>query len=89
MQYKDKKNYFIKTLGELIHEIRLKKSNLSLSKFCEIYNINKSSLSRIERGFYSIEFITVWKIIEALDIDFIEFAKSLKSKLGEDYKLLK
>lgn len=88
MQYKDKKLYFIKTVGELLKEIRTSRTNVSLSKFSDEYELGKSSISRIERGFYSIELITAWKIIEALGIDFAEFSKLLKDRLGEDFKLI-
>lgn len=87
MQYKNKKRYFIDRTAELIRKLRVQKG-VSISKISQEYDIDKSSWSKIERGFYSIEFATAWKMAEALDIDFIEFVKLLKEELGDDFKFM-
>ncbi len=88
MQESDKKEYFKNKLGELIQEIRLSKGHSSLSKFAAEYEIDKGNFNRLEHGKHSIEFFTLWKIIESLDIDILEFISSLKEKLGEDFTLI-
>ncbi len=85
---KDKRKYFIEKVGELIKEIRINNKKASINKLANEYDLDKGSLSKIERGQYSIEFLTAWRIIEALGIDFSEFSKQLKEKLGKDFKLM-
>ena len=88
MQYEDKKDYFIKKVGELIKRIRKDRNKVSISKIAPEYDIDKSSWSKIERGFYSIELATAWKFAEALNIKFSEFIKILEDELGEDFTLI-
>lgn len=87
MQEEEKKQYFIEKTSELIKELRLQKQK-SISKIASEYEIDKSNWSKIERGFYSIEFATAWKIVEALGVDFVEFVTLLKTKLGDDFKFM-
>ena len=37
---------------------------------------------------FFVKFITIWKIIEAHNISFSEFAQKLKDELGEDFTLI-
>lgn len=88
MQGIDKKVYFKSKLGELIQEIRLSKGHSSLSKFADEYEIDKGNFNRLERGKHSIELFTLWKILESLNIDILEFMALLKNKLGKDFTLI-
>ncbi len=59
-----------------------------LTKLSDEYELDRGSISKIERGLYSIEFITAWQIVETLGIDFSEFASLLKEYLGDDFTLI-
>lgn len=48
-------------------------------------NLTVGNLSKIERGIYGIQLLTAWKLCEALEIKFSDFAKTLEEKLGEDF----
>ncbi|MCM1265580.1 MAG: helix-turn-helix transcriptional regulator [Candidatus Gastranaerophilales bacterium] len=87
MQDENKKHYFIEKVGMLLKNIRIKK-NISISKISSEYDIDKSTWSKIERGFYSIELATIWRMAEALDMKFSEFSKLLEKELGDNFKLI-
>lgn len=84
----NKNKYFQQKVGELIREIREDKIKKSLNQHANEYELDKGTLSKIERGIYSNEFSTIWKIVETLDMDFSEFARLLKDKLGEGFKFI-
>ena len=90
MQYTDKKSlYFRKVLGEVIEELRNNNANqTSRNRFSAEYGLNDSNLGKIERAIVDCKFVTLWKIIEALDIDIVEFMKIFKNKQGNDFKFI-
>lgn len=88
MQYEEKKLYLNKTIGLLLKDLRTNKSKLSLNQFANSYDIDKGGLSKIENGIVDSQISTLWKIVEALGIDFPEFARLLKEKLGDDFKFM-
>lgn len=88
MQEEIKLLHFKKTVGRVIQRIRKSKAGLSINKFALEYDFDKGNLSKIERGQYNIYLYTAWKIIEALDIDFTEFAQMLKEELGDDFTFI-
>ena len=45
-------------------------------------------MSKLERGLICCNLVTAWKIIEAANIDFVDFAQKLKEELGDDFKLM-
>ena len=79
---------FKQVVGSIIKEIRSSKSNLSINKFANEFDLDKGNLSRMEKGKYSIHLITAYKISEALGIKFSEFAKLLEERLGENFTLI-
>lgn len=79
---------FKQALGEVLKEIRKNNSNCSLNKVANEYDIDKGSLSKIERGFYNVQLITAWRLAEAYNIKFSEFSKKLEEKLGEEFKFI-
>lgn len=88
MQEEVKLLHFKQAVGRVIQKIRKSKTGLSINKFALEYDFDKGNLSKIERGQYNIYLYTAWKIIEALDIDFSEFAKMLKEELGDDFTFI-
>ena len=83
-QDKEKILIFNTAVGDIIKEL-LNNSNKSISKFAREYDIDRGNLSKFLRGINSCRLVTVWKIAEALDIDFVEFADMLKKRLGKDF----
>lgn len=79
---------FKKVVGELISDIRKSETDLSINKFALEYELDKSNISKIERGKYGINLISAWKICQALGIKFSYFAKLLEERLGEDFTLI-
>lgn len=89
MQYKDEKTiHFKKELGELISELRQKKTNLSCRRLAHEYGMYSGHLSMVENGRVECKVVTLWKISEALGIKFSDFARLLEDKLGDDFKLM-
>lgn len=80
--------YFKKNVGEVLREIRNEKQGISLNEFARQYEIDRSNLSKIERGINGCNLATAWRIAEATGIKFSEFAKRLEDKLGDDFKLM-
>ncbi|MCQ2743297.1 MAG: helix-turn-helix domain-containing protein [bacterium] len=88
MQNKNEKSlYFREVLGKVIRQQREEKTKLSGNKLANEYDIGNGNLSRIENGVVDCKFITIWKIVEALGVDFAEFSTILKSELGNNFKL--
>ncbi len=79
---------FKRTIGKLIKETRLTKTNYSINQLAFEYDIDRGNLSKMERGFYDCRMSTAWKLAEALGIKFSEFAKMLEDELGTDFKLM-
>ena len=83
----NKSELFKKALGEIILET-INNSGKSISTFAREYDFDRGNLSKITRGQLGCRMETVWRIAEAGNIDFIEFSKRLKHKLGNDFSLI-
>lgn len=89
MQHTDNKSiHFRQVLGEIIRELRKSKTGLSCNKFAGEYGLNDSNLGKIERAIIDCKFITLWKIIESMGIDFADFVALFKEKLGKDFTFI-
>ncbi len=88
MQEDEKVLHFKKAVGETIRELRKQLPGRTINKFACEYDIDSGNLSKIERGIYSVQLITAWKIVEGLGIKFSDFAKRLEDKLGDDFVLM-
>ncbi len=87
-QSKEKILKFKVALGKVAKKIRLEYVNLSMNKLAYGYDINKSTLSRLENGELDSHISTLWKIAEAAGFKFTDFAKMLEEELGEDFKFM-
>ncbi len=67
---------FLAKIGDRIKELRLKKS-ISQTKLAEVCHTEKANMSRIESGKTNITVLTLKKISEALNVQILEFVKSL------------
>ncbi len=85
-QVDDKKLIFNIALGKIIQNIRKSKNNISISKLAREYELDRGNLSKLERGINGCHIITAWKICEAADVKFSDFAKLLESELGENFR---
>ena len=93
MQYKRKKNVnnlkkeiLLNAVGEIIKAKRIEKNKGILLLSYE-YDLPSNSLERIEKGLRDPQLTTLWKIVNALDMDFLEFIELLYQKLPEGFKL--
>ncbi len=85
---KSKSEKFKQAVGEILKEIRISDSGISMSKLAYEYDIDKGNLSKLERGFYDCRLSTAWKIAEANNVKFSDFALRLEQKLGDDFKFI-
>ncbi len=83
----DKIEIFKSAIGKVFYNLRDSK-NISLNKLALEYDIEKGSLSRLERGIYDCQLSTAWKLAEANGIKFSEFAKLLEEELGEKFTFI-
>ena len=84
-QANDRKIIFDKILGKLIKEIRVSNKNISISLLAREYGLDRGNLSKIENGINGCNVFTLWRICEASNIKFSNFAKLLEEKLGEKF----
>ncbi len=88
MQPEKKQVTKFKTIaGNIFQKIR-KSTGKSQRKFADEYEIDRGNMSRLERGLICCNLLTAWKITEAANIDFVEFAQILKEELGDNFKLM-
>ena len=76
-----------KKLAKLIKEARIK-TGKSCNKVEEEFDIGSGVLNRIENAKYDCKFITLWKVCEALEINFLDLILSLKNELGNNFNLI-
>lgn len=93
MQQKRKKNInnqkkllLLQAIGEIIREKRISTGKGILLHSYE-YDLSSSSLDKVEKGLRDPQITTLWKIVNSLDMSFIEFIKLLNKKLPKDFKL--
>jgi ribosome-binding protein aMBF1 (putative translation factor) len=66
-----------RVLGQVVKEIRLSK-NLSQEKLAELGEFERSYISKVETGARSIQFITVVRLANALEIKPSELVKKFE-----------
>lgn len=85
---KDKLQFYKQAVGEVLKELRQADVGVSLSRRAREYEIDKGSLSKLERGIYDCRLSTAWILCEANNVRFSEFACRLEEKLGPDFKFM-
>lgn len=83
---KIKKEILLNAIGEIIHEKREKIGKGILLHSYE-YDLSSSSLSLIEKGQRDPQITTLWKIVNSLDMNFLDFIGLLIKKLPKDFKM--
>ena len=56
--------------------------------FLVCLDFDRGNFSKIERGKLSCRLITIYKVCQAFDLKFSDFAKMLEKKLGEGFNLI-
>jgi len=87
MQHNTKVLTIKNAVGNILRKLR-KNKNISLNKLALEYDIDKGTLSKLERGIYDCRISTAWKIAEANGIKFSDFAKMLEDELGSDFTFI-
>ncbi len=87
MQHNTKVLTIKNAVGNILRKLRENK-NISLNKLALEYDIDKGTLSKLERGIYDCRISTAWKIAEANGIKFSDFAKMLEDELGSDFTFI-
>lgn len=79
-----KKEILLKAVGKVVLAKRteLKKG---INKFSFEYDIGNGLLSRLEHGTTDTKISTLWKLANAFDIKFSEFAKLIEEELPNDF----
>lgn len=89
MQPRDEKTIYIsKILGQTIKELRKNNKELSLNKLANEFDLQKGTISKLENGTQNCQFITLWKISEALGIKCSELIANLEEKLEKDFTFI-
>ncbi len=88
MQANNKASIIIKTLGEIVRELR-QKSNKSIYKIAAEASMSKSTWREVEVfACNNINLTTFWKIAEGLEIPPEILLIKLKEKLPKDFSLI-
>lgn len=77
-----------KTYGSLVKKLRIERTNFSINKLAQSYDIARGNLSKIENGCNDTKLSTMWKISEALGLKFSEVARILEENLPQDFTLI-
>ena len=80
----DKKAILLKAIGKVVLSER-NKQNKGINKFSFEYDLGNGLLSRLEHGKTDTQISTLWKIANALDIKFSDFAKIIEENLPENF----
>ena len=89
MQIISKKEELItKKLSQVIKKLIKEKTGYSATKFAYSYDIEKSTVLRIQRGDVYCKLITIWKIANALGIKCSELISYIENELCEEFTLI-
>ena len=80
----EKKKILFKAIGKVVFSKR-KELNKGINKFSFEYDIGNGLLSRLENGQTDTKISTLWKITNAFNIKFSDFAKLIEKELDEDF----
>ncbi len=83
----EKKQLLINAIGNVVKQKRanINKGILLLSYE---YDIPSSSLAKLEKGQRDVQITTLWKLSEALGMDFLDFIIEVKKLLPKNFKLI-
>ncbi|MBQ7450159.1 helix-turn-helix transcriptional regulator [bacterium] len=79
-----KKKILLKAIGKVVFEKR-KTLNKGINKFSFEYDIGNGLLSRLENGKTDTKISTLWKIANAFELKFSDFAKLIENELDSNF----
>lgn len=79
-----KKSVLFQAIGKVVLRNR-KKLNKGINKFSFEYDIGNGLLSRLENGKSDTKISTLWKLSNAFNISFTEFAKQIEEELPQGF----
>ncbi|MFI3300457.1 MAG: helix-turn-helix transcriptional regulator [Candidatus Gastranaerophilales bacterium] len=85
-KFKDKKKILLEAVAKVVYESR-KKKNIGIQLLSYEYDLPSMSLQKIEKGLRDPQLSTIWKIANALDMDFEDFIKKVKKNLPSGFNL--
>lgn len=79
-----KKSVLFQAIGKVVLRNR-KNLNKGINKFSFEYDIGNGLLSRLENGKSDTKISTLWKLSNAFNISFTEFAKQIEEELPHGF----
>lgn len=83
----EKKSILLKVIGEIIKEKR-KKINKGILLFSYEFDLSNTSLAQLEKGSRDVQITTIWKIANALGMNFSDFIFEVEKRLPKNFKLV-
>lgn len=83
----ERRNELLKELAKIIKRKR-KQYNKSISQLSNEIELSKSVWSRMEKGYKDIQFSTLWRVAEALDIKLSSLVSEIETEIGQDFSFL-
>lgn len=85
--YKEHKKYICGLLGLVIKRLRQSKTK-SISRISDEFSIPKSGWADIERGDADLQFTSLWRIAEALEMPLSDLISRLEKELPENWSFV-
>lgn len=85
--YKNKEEYLKNAVAKVVSRLRSQK-DVSCNKLGDEYELDDTTIGRIEKGRVNVKLVTLWRLAEALDIDMLELVKLIKAELPPGFKLM-
>lgn len=79
-----KKSVLFQAIGKVVLRNR-KNLHKGINKFSFEYDIGNGLLSRLENGKSDTKISTLWKLANAFNISFMEFAKQIEEELPQGF----
>ena len=83
----EKKSLLLKAIGEVIKEKR-KVLNKGIILLSYEYDLSNTSLAQLEKGLRDVQITTMWKIANALGMNFSEFITEVEKRLPKNFKMI-
>lgn len=82
------KETLLKAIGRVVKRERLR-TGTGINKFSYEYDIGNGLLTYLEKGVSDTKITTMWKLANAFDMKFSEFAELIESELPPDFNFYK
>ncbi len=82
----DDKLLLLDVMGQIVKEKR-KALNKGILLLSYEYDIPSSSIAQLEKGKRDVQISTLWKLVNALGMNFTDFIDEVNARLPEGFKL--